>query len=99
MPQEKPNKFYFKQPSPTDAQKTLITEAFADAWRPINGLDPTPEDRRYELTLQHPEMRRRFLHACVKRDFWTNIEDSLLSLEWEYRALNILGQLHENGEL
>ena len=90
----------FKERRPSGDQAAKIKAAFSAAWRPVKDVPDTDDvDHRYRLTLQHPEMRQRFLDACVREDFWTNIPDALIVVDREFRALNILHQLHRDGEL
>ena len=57
----------FTQRKPADQQPEKIRRAFSEAWKPVSDVPETPDiDRQYQLTLEHPEMRRRFLDACVK---------------------------------
>ena len=77
-----------------------IRTAFKEAWKVVKDVPSTRDtEHRYQLTLQHPEMRQRFLDGCIRNDFYTNKRNSLVVVDREFRALNILSRLHLKGDL
>jgi len=90
----------FREFEPTPQQLEKIKAAFLDGWRQFKDVPDTRDtEHRYQLTLQHPEMRQRFLDGCMKNDFWVNTSGATVVIDREFRALNILSQLHRNGDL